>query len=208
MDKNRVFLLLKPKASSFGFNKDELQGIAEIISNNQALSDDSTDEDINAQIDAVIPFLHVGQKQANRLAQAKPNPNADAGNGGSKPSVTDPKLDDEPAWFRAYREQQDARFRAIELKDVAQQREARLQDLLKDAGAYGKAILRSAKRMNFQSDEEFSQWYSEVESDLQAYRQELGNQALGGNSKPNPSSSAGGTQTASEEDIKALAELV
>ena len=207
MDKNRVYQLLKTKASSFGFNKEELMGVAEAISNNQALSDDSTDEDINAQIDAVIPFLQVGQKQASRLARAKSEPNPNAGND-VKPSVTDPKLEDEPAWFRAYREQQDARFRAIELKDVAQQREARLQELLKDAGAYGKAILSSAKRMNFQSDEEFSQWYSEVESDLQAYRQELGNQALGGNAKPNPSSSAGGTQTASEEEIKALAELV
>lgn len=186
-------------------------GIAEIISNNQALSDDSTDEEINAQIDAVIPFLHVGQKQANRIAQAKPNPNDDAGNGGgSKPSVTEPKQDDEPAWFKAYREQQEARIRAIEQKDTASQREAKLQELLKDTGAYGKTILASAKRMNFQSDEDFNEWLSEVETDLQAYRQELGNETLGKNAKPNASSGGSGNsqQVASEDEIKELAEHV
>lgn len=207
MDKNRIFLLLKTKASSFGFNKEELQGIAEIISNNQALSDDSTDEEINAQIEAVIPFLQVGQKQASRLARAKSEPNPNAGNDG-KPLVTDPKLEDEPAWFRAYREAQEERIRAIEQRDTTTRREARLQELLKDAGAYGRMILASAKRMSFQSEEDFSEWLDEVQADLQTYRQEQGDKVLGGNAKPNPSSSAGNTQTASEEDIKALAELV
>lgn len=210
MDKHRVFQLLKTKASSFGFNKDELMGVAEVISNNQALSDDSTDEEVNAQIDAVIPFLHVGQKQANRIAQAKPNPNDDTGNGGSKPSVTEPKQDDEPAWFKAYREKQEERIRAIEQKDTATQRDAKLQELLKDTGAYGKTILTSAKRMNFQSDEDFNEWLSEVETDLQAYRQELGNETLGKNAKPNASSGGSGNsqEVASEDEIKELAEHV
>lgn len=212
MDKHRVFQLLKTKASSFGFNKDELMGVAEVISNNQALSDDSTDEEVNAQIDAVIPFLHVGQKQANRIvAQTKPSPNDDAGNGGgAKPSVTEPKQDDEPAWFKAYREKQEERIRAIEQKDTASQRDAKLQELLKDTGAYGKTILASAKRMNFQSDEDFNEWLSEVETDLQAYRQELGDKALGDNAKPNASSGGSGNnkQVASEDEIKELADLV
>lgn len=187
-------------------------GVAEVISNNQALSDDSTDEEVNAQIDAVIPFLHVGQKQANRIvAQTKPSPNDDAGNGGgAKPSVTEPKQDDEPAWFKAYREKQEERIRAIEQKDTASQRDAKLQELLKDTGAYGKTILASAKRMNFQSDEDFNEWLSEVETDLQAYRQELGDKALGDNAKPNASSGGSGNnkQVASEDEIKELADLV
>lgn len=202
--------MLKTRASSLGFNREELLGVADIISNNHALTDDSTEEEVNAQIEAVLPFLQVGQKHASRLSrEAKNLPNPDAGNGGKAPSVTAPQLEtDEPAWFRAYREAQEARFEALESQKQAESREARLQELLKDAGAYGRTILSSAKRMNFSNEEDFSEWLTQVSEDLQSYRQEQSDNVLGGNAKPNGSQGGGSSDVASVEEIKELAKLV
>lgn len=63
---------MKPKAVSLGFTEIELQGVAARIADNLS-SQDATDEEIDAQIDAVMPFLSLGQTMATRVInKAKP----------------------------------------------------------------------------------------------------------------------------------------
>ena len=68
-----VLDLLKPKAQSLGFTKEELEGVAENIANNLGLDDDATDEALNAAaakaVDAQMFYLELGQASANRIIQ-------------------------------------------------------------------------------------------------------------------------------------------
>ena len=77
MDKKTklVLELLKPKAKSLGFTKEELEGVATKIANNLGLDDNATDEQLNAaatkEVDAAIFHLELAQSHANRLIQKK-----------------------------------------------------------------------------------------------------------------------------------------
>lgn len=201
---NKVFLILKTKASSFGFNKNELMGIAEYISNNQQLTDDSTDEEINAAIEAVIPYLKIGQQQASRIANSnKPEPKS--GND-IPPSVTVPQQssEEEPSWFKAYRESQEKRFAELEGAKVQDTRMSKLSDVLKDTGAYGASIISNAKRMSFKDDADFDEWLSQVETDAAAFKQNQSNEDLGKNAKPNGSNGDGIQKDLTESEIDDL----
>ena len=66
-----VLELLKTKASSLGFNKEELEGAAAAIAGNLGVDDDATDEALNAAAEkavaAYFPILELSQKNANRI---------------------------------------------------------------------------------------------------------------------------------------------
>lgn len=66
-----VLELLKTKASSLGFNREELEGAAATIAGNLGVDDDATDEVMNAAAEkavaAYMPILELSQKNANRI---------------------------------------------------------------------------------------------------------------------------------------------
>ena len=68
-----VLELLKTKASSLGFNKEELEGAATTIAGNLTVGDDATDEELNAAAEKAVavylPILELSQKNANRIIQ-------------------------------------------------------------------------------------------------------------------------------------------
>lgn len=68
-----VLDLLRPRAVSLGFTKEELEGVAADIAGNLAVQDDVTEEVLNAAVtkavDAVMPYLELSQKSANRIIQ-------------------------------------------------------------------------------------------------------------------------------------------
>lgn len=70
-----VLELLKPKAKSLGFTKEELEGVASKIADNLGLDDDASDEQLTAaatkEVDAAIFHLELAQSHANRLIQKK-----------------------------------------------------------------------------------------------------------------------------------------
>lgn len=93
MEKKVVTVLsfLKPKAKELGFTKEELETIAVSISSHLTDEEPST-EVINAEIDAVMPFLKVSQTAVNRIVNARkleqnvePTPDQD-GNSQGNPS--------------------------------------------------------------------------------------------------------------------------
>lgn len=63
--KSKVLAVLKPLLANRGFNKEELEGLAEIAVKN--LNEASTDEDINNVVNGVIPYADLMQKVSNRM---------------------------------------------------------------------------------------------------------------------------------------------
>lgn len=227
----QVFVRLKLKAKALGFNQKELKGIAAKIADNLELADDASDEDVNAkideQIDAVLPYLSFGQSQANRLLDEwkKNHPETDDDDdddnddddtsnknnrqAGSKknPKNNGKGKDVEPEWFKAFREQQEARFAALEGEKTTSGRKAKLEALLKDAGTFGTRTLKSFAKMSFESDDDFDEFYSEVEEDLKALNQERANAGLAalGNPPATDGNKPKEDEVISDAEIEALA---
>lgn len=69
----KVFTLLKTKTKALGFNRKELESLAQKIDKNLELDENASDEDedaaIEEAIEAALPFLEVGQSMAQRSIQ-------------------------------------------------------------------------------------------------------------------------------------------
>lgn len=233
--KQKVLLMLKPKVKAFGFNRKELQCIAAGIADNLTSADDASEEDVNAEIEerieAVLPFLQVGQSYANRLAEDARRRNADdiddegndtndddrgdAGQSSSKKGKKNSNVSgDAPEWANALLKNIETLTNEVSVlkgEKLLESRKSRLQELLKDSGSYGNRILKSFGRMKFDTDEDFEDFFSEVEEDLKGYEQEMADKGLSALS--NPPAAKGGKGGAekelepfSDEDISRMAE--
>lgn len=218
--------MLKPKVKAFGFTQKELQGIAAQIADNLTSEEDASDEDVNAEIEknieAVLPILKLGQSYANRVINdSKKNEEEDSNDDSeeedskqNKSTKTKEKKSDEiPAWAQALIDSNKSlseQLAAIKGEKVTDGRRTKLEKLLKDTGAYGTRTLKSFSRMKFDSDDEFDEFFSEVEEDLKSFNQEranaglskLGAPATGGAEKKDKK-----TEVLPEEDVKAIAKL-
>lgn len=228
--KQKVLLMLKPKVKQFGFNKKELQGIAAKIADNLTSADDASDEDVNAEIeekiDAVIPYLQVSQSYANRLVEDarkqndddEPDDNDDdkpsgKRKSGSKNTKDDKDKDDDktPEWAASLLETIESltnEITTLKGEKVASTRRARLEELLKDAGSYGKRTLKNFDRMKFETDDEFDEFFSDVEQDLKDYTQELADKGLENLNTPPAAGGKGGgkeDEPMSDKEIEDLA---
>lgn len=189
--KQQVFMRLKPKARAFGFNKDELMGVAVNIANNLQFEEDALEDEINAeidkQVDAVIPFLRLAQTNANRVIEKtrkelQPQEADDEPNK-TNPVKTETKTDPDemPAWAKALIESNKAlteKVASMQGEKTLNARQARLEAILKDTGTFGTRTLKSFAKMSFDTDEEFDDFVAEVESDLKSYNQERANAGL------------------------------
>ena len=189
-----------------------MKGIAAKIADNLKSAEDASEEDVNAEIDeqieAVLPYLTFGQSQANRLLDEwkkkhpeaelddelddnipddTPKPASNKKNSKNKGN----EQDEEPAWFKSFREQQEARFAALEGEKVSNLRKAKLEALLKDSGTFGSRTLKSFSKMSFESDDDFEEFYSDVEEDLKNYNQERADAGLATLSSPPAAGSKG-----------------
>lgn len=217
-----VLNLLRPKVKAFGFNQKELKGIAAKIANNLTSTDEASEEDVNAeietQIEAAIPYLQFAQSQANRLLEEwrknHPEANEDEDDEEVPPTKASKKSkpkSEENEQFKQLLEAVTAltgEVANLKKEKTTTSRKARLEELLKDTGTFGSRTLKSFSKMNFESDEEFEEFYEEIQGDLETYNQERANDGLGRLGKP---SEAGGKPKESEvltdDEIKALANL-
>ena len=226
--KQKVLLMLKPKVRQFGFNKKELQGIAANIADNLTSAEDASDEDINAEIeekiDAVLPYLQVSQSYANRLVEDArrkndddepdgvdndPSPDGDKRHPGSKPTNNKDEKVDAPAWAKGLLDTVETlrgEISALKGEKVATSRKSKLSELLKDSGSFGSRILKSFDRMKFETDEEFDDFYSEVEEDLKAYNQERADAGIANLGNP-PATGGKGKGTGKEDEVISDAEV-
>lgn len=219
-----VLNLLKPKVKAFGFNQKELKGIAAKIANNLSSAEDASEEDVNAEIEAkieaAIPYLQFAQSQANRLLEEwrKNHPEANEDEDDEEVTTTTTKASkksksnsEENEKFKQLIDAVTAltgEVANLKKEKTTTSRKARLEELLKNTGTFGSRTLKSFSRMNFESDEEFEEFFEEIQEDLETYNQERANDGLGRLGKP---SEAGGkpkdSEVLTDDEIKALANL-
>jgi hypothetical protein len=232
--KQQVLLRLKPKVKAFGFNKKELMSVAAKIADNLTSADDASDEDVNAEIDtaidAVLPYLQVSQSFANRVIEENRKKNdddeTDDGDDDESSNTTNRqtgsnkknpknkgKNDDAPEWAKGMMQTIEiltGKISALEGNEITTSRKAKLEALLKDAGTFGSRTLKSFSKMSFESDEEFEEFYSEVEEDLKAYNQERADAGLSTMGTP-PAASGGKSKEEepfNDNEIDEMAELL
>ena len=177
--KARVLQVLKTKAASLGFNREELEGAVDVIialgNLTNSEEDAIKDEDVTLAVDKVMPLLTMAQKQANRvISKAKQEPKQD------DPKQSEPKQEPQgndvvaqiTKMFEDYKKEQDAKFAKLEGERVATTRKAQVEAILKESGTFGERVMRNFSRMTFKDDDEFSAFLEETKSDLDAYNKE------------------------------------
>lgn len=220
-----VFNVLKLKSKALGFSKDELEGIAADVANNFELDEEASDEEANAeiekQVDAVIPFLKIAQKTAQRTIQNFKDSEDDndanddpAGTGTTKNNhkTVDDAEEKVPAWAQALITQNKAlqtEILGLKSEREADGRRAKLKALLKDKGTFGKSVLKSFDRMKFENESEFDDFYDGVVEDLAAIDQERANEGLGKLGAPTgPEHKEDDPEVLKDDEIEALAETL
>ncbi|MEE0994070.1 MAG: hypothetical protein UH541_04035 [Prevotella sp.] len=182
-----------------GFSREELEGIAADVANNLELDEEASDEDVNAeiekQVNAVLPYLKIAQKTAQRTIQSfKDSKNLeddevddpDDDPAGNKKPIRKQKKEKEeeqvPAWAQALITQNKAlQTEILGLKSERESdgRRSKLKALLKDKGTFGKTVLKNFDKMKFENESEFDDFYDGVVEDLAAIDQERANEGLG-----------------------------
>lgn len=222
-------LLLKPRVKSLGFNKKELMGVAASIADNLTTEDEASEDDVNAEIDksidAVLPFLELAQTQASRLMDSYKKKHEI--NENDDDDDDEPQKDQKSQKHQKSTDKKDANdgvmeqlkalmglvtkmqedFTSFKGEKVTDLRKQKLEALLKDTGVFGTRTMKNFAKMSFDSDEEFEEYYSDVEKDLKDFNQErasVGLSALG--SIPGGKSKQVKEEPFSDEEIAALAE--
>lgn len=192
----QVLVILKPKSKALGFSREELEGIAADVANNLELDEEASDEDVNAeiekQVNAVLPYLKIAQKTAQRTIQSfkdsqdldddEVNDDDDDPAGSKKPIHKQKKDEQIPAWGQAIITQNKALLtEIIGLKSERENdgRRSKLKALLKDKGTFGKTVLKNFDKMKFENESEFDDFFDGVVEDLAAIDQERANEGLG-----------------------------
>ena len=219
--KKQVLTVLKPKVKAFGFDKNELESVAAQIADNLNLAEDASEDDIQTAIDtavdAAVPFLKLTQSAVSRIVNAKKSKDNDGDDDDDSSKKTPPtpptpkKDDDIPAWAKAIIDSNNSlkeELTAMKAEKTTTSRKARLEELVKDAGSYGKSVLRQFGRMTFANDEEFDTYLSEVGEDIKSLDQEYKDAGLKGLGNP-PSTQSGdkNEEVFSDEQIDEVAGL-
>lgn len=176
--------------------------IADNLSYADDASEEDIQMAIDEKITEVLPLLKLGQSQANRIvnerrvseeeqdedeaedekhATPKPAPKKEKPVDEPKPK-DEPKKEEQPEWAKALIETVtklgttvsglSSDLGTIKVKETAQGRAAKMQELLKDAGAYGTSVLSMFSRLTFKDDDEFNTYYEEAKTNLDAFNKE------------------------------------
>lgn len=210
---SRVIVKLKPKVASLGFSRLEVEGAASRIASN--LAEDASDEDIDAAIDAVLPYLELAQTSANRIINKakdgdgkKSKTTGESDDDGASKSDDDGKKAPESAGANLHNVDElkkvlggimsealspiTKRLEAIEGGKIADTRLAKVQEIAKKVGGlYEKNLLKNFGRMTFESDDDFQSYLDEMKADVETYVQENSNEGLGKSPKPKGASGGG-----------------
>lgn len=186
----RILKLLKPKVVSLGFNEKELESAVKgILKLNPDLEkEDTTDEAINAILDAVIPILGVGQQNSTRVInEFKKNQNQPQ----NQPEETQPENSgsENPQDLSALISEAvkgaitplEEKISKLEGEKVRGTRVSRLNEVVKGAGKFGERILKDFTERTyktFENEEEFEGYLEETKKDVQDHVQEETNNSL------------------------------
>jgi hypothetical protein len=197
--KNNVLQRLKPKVASLGFNEKELDGVAATIAGN--LQEDATEEQIDEKIDEILPFLKVSQSFATRVINAEKEKLSKESASPKKHEESDNnQSEDEPAWFKSYREENDRKF--AELSE-ARAKELRRKDFEKKLDGLSQkqkeSKLRDFDRIEFKDEDDYASYVAEQEPLIAEIIQEASNNSLGKARRPFSGSSENSDKPTKEE---------
>lgn len=203
-------------------------------------TDDEIQEAVDDAIDAALPFLQFSQTVSERRVQSYKDAHpaneeddddddddddpANQKNRKSQTSKKNKKSDgedgDETPLAKALKPLMDkldgmqSEITALKSGNTANSRKAKLEKLLKDTGKFGERTLKAFNRMSFKDDDEFEDFYEEVESDLETENQERTNQGLGKLGAPDVSAGVANKrgkkndeELMSDDEVKELAKL-
>lgn len=229
---------------ALGFSRRELKGVAAKIADklDSEIKEDATDDEIQEAvddaIDAALPFLQVSQAVSERRVQsykdAHPVDEEDDDDDDDDPAnqknrksqapkknkKSDGEDGDETPLAKALKPLMDkldgmqSEISALKSGNTANSRKTKLEKLLKDTGKFGERTLKAFNRMSFKDEEEFEDFYDEVESDLEAENQERANRGLDKLGAPDASAGAADKrgkknddEVMSDDEVKELAKL-
>lgn len=119
---------LQDKCKDFGLSEKAIEDLAELGSD--GLTDETSDEDIEKKADSLVPTAKLLQAEVTRKAQ--------------KRTTTPPKTvengDEEPDWFKTYKEQQEKQMQELKNENAAMKAE-------KSKAERGAAIAAKAKEL-------------------------------------------------------------
>lgn len=184
--KTKVLQTLKPKVASLGFTKEELESVVDTISG--TLQEDATEEQINAQVDAVIPYLKLSQSAVTRIVNAKKKeetPKAPKASTTTKEADEGAEPEDKFEKLLKVIEAQNEKIDALVNKDVKTSRREVYVSKLKDLPeAIQKSKLKDFDRMNFKDQDDFDSFIQEAETDIPVIKQALADSELSEMEKP------------------------
>lgn len=164
----KLFEVLKTKCKSFGLTKKALEELTELGSSE--LTDESTDEEIAAKADLLVPYAKAMQGEITRKTRksSTKKQSEDEGDG------EDERDTDAPAWFKQYQQSNDARIAALEQENstlkaekAATERATTIADKAKKLGIPEFMV----KRLHIADD-------ADIDAELTNFKQELVNNSL------------------------------
>lgn len=165
--KSKVLELLKPKVASYGFSEKSVSSFATQIA--EDIDTDATDEEINAKVDAVIPFFKISQSEITRIVNTKkgddvpPTENPPKKEEPKKPSEPTDKLDK----LFALIEKQGEEIRNLTNKQVKENRKEIYAEKLKDLPkSLRESMIKKFDRISFKDAEDFETFLEEEEQDI------------------------------------------
>lgn len=202
-------------------------------------SDEEVQEIVDEAIDAALPFLQFSQtvldsrvqayKNAHPLREDDDDEDDDEDEPGSrknrksrvsKNKDEDKEGDDNSPFAKALKQVMDKldgmQSEITELKSgkTIEGRKNKLEKLLKGTGKFGERTLKAFNRMSFEDDDEFEDFYDEVEADLEAENQERANRGLERLGAPDATAGAANNRSKkddnemmSDDEVKELAKL-
>jgi len=174
--------------------------IADNLSYEDDASEEDIQSSINDKVDEYMPLLKFGQSQANRIINEKriseeeekekeeeKKPAPESGEKKDEKPKDEQKpdekpKDEQPAWAKAFMEKLSALDETVgtlksdlgtfKAEKTAQGRTKKMQELLKDAGAFGTSALSTFSRLSFKDDDDFNAYYEETKNNLDAFKKE------------------------------------
>lgn len=164
----KLFEVLKTKCKSFGLTKKALEELTELGSSE--LTDESTDEEIAAKADLLVPYAKAMQGEITRKTRksSTKKQSEDEGDGEDESDT------DAPAWFKQYQQSNDARIAALEQENstlkaekAATERATTIADKAKKLGIPEFMV----KHLHIADD-------ADIDAELTNFKQELVNNSL------------------------------
>lgn len=201
---------------------------AKVADKLEDIDENASEEDINSKVDdaieEIMPYLALAQSTANeQLSEWKKGLQK---NYETDDEDDDDSDDDDPSETTRNRSTKSNRSKnanngnygqSKEMKEMmaaiktltnevsslkagktADTRRGKLESLLKDTGVFGKRTLKNFSRMNFNNEDEFEEYLSEIEEDLKAYNQERADAGL--STAGNPPGGKDGCKQESKEE--------